>query len=187
MVGICSAIVSLVIGVPLGLIAGYFRGWVETIIMRVSDIFMSFPSMILILGFSQCIGAVTYNGYVGNRISWVDGICKIDLCKCFVHTRERLCRIGKGDWYEKYTHSAALRFAEFLGTGYHFFYLPYCTGNHYGVITELPWVGRTASGSLMGKYFVLCTVDQRVIQQAVYVGTGRNPSGFNCTEHQFYW
>lgn len=51
-------------------------------------------------GFSQCIGAVTYNGYVGNRISWVDGICKIDLCKCFVHTRERLCRIGKGDWYE---------------------------------------------------------------------------------------
>ena len=56
MVGICSAIVSLVIGVPLGLIAGYFRGWVETIIMRCADIFMSFPSMILILVLASVLG-----------------------------------------------------------------------------------------------------------------------------------
>ena len=48
-VGIISAIISLVIGVPLGLIAGYYRGWIETLIMRLSDVFMSFPSMVLIL------------------------------------------------------------------------------------------------------------------------------------------
>ena len=39
----------MLIGVPLGLIAGYFRGWVEVVIMRMVDVFMSFPSMILIL------------------------------------------------------------------------------------------------------------------------------------------
>ncbi|MFT4107346.1 MAG: ABC transporter permease [Lacrimispora sp.] len=56
MVGICSALVSLVIGVPLGLIAGYFRGWAETVIMRCADIFMSFPTMILILVLASVLG-----------------------------------------------------------------------------------------------------------------------------------
>lgn len=56
MVGICSALVSLAIGVPLGLIAGYFRGWAETIIMRCADLFMSFPTMILILVLASVLG-----------------------------------------------------------------------------------------------------------------------------------
>ncbi len=55
-VGICSAFVSLFLGVPLGLIAGYFRGWPETIIMRCADIFMSFPTMILILVLASLFG-----------------------------------------------------------------------------------------------------------------------------------
>ena len=49
MVGLLSAIISLMIGVPLGLVAGYYKGIWETVIMRLADIFMSFPSMILIL------------------------------------------------------------------------------------------------------------------------------------------
>lgn len=55
-VGIYSALVSLVIGVPLGLIAGYFRGWIETVIMRCADVFMSFPTMILILVLASVLG-----------------------------------------------------------------------------------------------------------------------------------
>lgn len=55
-VGILSTLVSMVIGVPLGLLAGYFRGWVEIIIMRIADIFMSFPSMMLILVLVAMIG-----------------------------------------------------------------------------------------------------------------------------------
>lgn len=48
-VGISSTIISLVIGIPLGLLAGYYRGKWETIVMRTADVFMSFPSMILVL------------------------------------------------------------------------------------------------------------------------------------------
>lgn len=44
-----STIISVLIGIPLGLIAGYFRGIAETVIMRVADAFMSFPTMVLIL------------------------------------------------------------------------------------------------------------------------------------------
>ena len=48
-VGITSTIISVLIGIPLGLIAGYFRGTAESIIMRTADAFMSFPCMVLIL------------------------------------------------------------------------------------------------------------------------------------------
>ena len=56
LVGIVSAIISLLVGVPLGLIAGYYRGFIETIIMRMADIFMSFPSMVLILVLVSVLG-----------------------------------------------------------------------------------------------------------------------------------
>lgn len=48
-IGILSTCISVIIGLPLGLIAGYFRGWLETVIMRLADMFMSFPSMVIIL------------------------------------------------------------------------------------------------------------------------------------------
>ena len=49
LVGFSSTLLSVLIGLPLGLIAGYYRGKAETVIMRMADIFMSFPSMILVL------------------------------------------------------------------------------------------------------------------------------------------
>lgn len=55
-VGLFSTIISVVIGVPLGICAGYFRGWFETIVMRLVDVFMSFPSMILIMVLVSIVG-----------------------------------------------------------------------------------------------------------------------------------
>ena len=48
-VGFFSTLVSLAIGVPLGLYAGYYRGIAESVIMRITDIFMAFPGVILVL------------------------------------------------------------------------------------------------------------------------------------------
>ncbi|MGN0202972.1 MAG: ABC transporter permease [Coprococcus sp.] len=56
LVGLVSTIISVLIGVPLGLIAGFFRGKAEIAIMRVADVFMSFPSIILILVLVAVIG-----------------------------------------------------------------------------------------------------------------------------------
>lgn len=56
MVGLVSTLLSLGIGVPLGLIAGYYRGLWEAVIMRLADIFMSFPSIVLILVLVSVIG-----------------------------------------------------------------------------------------------------------------------------------
>lgn len=48
-VGIAAAFSAAVIGTALGLLAGVLRGWVDTVIMRLVDIFLSFPSLIVIL------------------------------------------------------------------------------------------------------------------------------------------
>ena len=45
-VGLCSLAINVVLGVILGLLAGYFRGVWEVIVMRMADIFMSFPTTI---------------------------------------------------------------------------------------------------------------------------------------------
>ena len=55
-VGIFSALIGLIVGMPMGLLAGYFRGKVEMVVMRLADIFMSFPSMILILVLASVLG-----------------------------------------------------------------------------------------------------------------------------------
>jgi peptide/nickel transport system permease protein len=41
--------ISIPIGVSLGLIAGYFGGWIDDVIMRIVDVFLGFPSLLLAL------------------------------------------------------------------------------------------------------------------------------------------
>ena len=45
--------ISMLIGVPLGLIAGYYQGWLSETIMRVTDIFLAVPQLILALALAQ--------------------------------------------------------------------------------------------------------------------------------------
>ena len=49
LIGVLSAVISALIGVPLGLVSGYYKGVASSLIMRLSDMFLSFPSMILVL------------------------------------------------------------------------------------------------------------------------------------------
>jgi peptide/nickel transport system permease protein len=67
LVGISSTFISICIGIPLGLLAAYYRGPVEFLIMRGADIFMSFPSIILILVLVSVVGPsiVTIIGIMG--------------------------------------------------------------------------------------------------------------------------
>ncbi len=48
-VGIISTVVAVVIGLTAGLVAAYFGGWVDTLIMRIVDIQLSFPAILIAL------------------------------------------------------------------------------------------------------------------------------------------
>lgn len=46
-IGFVAVLVQAAIGIPLGVIAGYYRGAIETLVMRLADMFQSIPSMCL--------------------------------------------------------------------------------------------------------------------------------------------
>ena len=48
-IGVIVTSVALSGGIDIGVIAGYFRGWVDTVIMRIMDIILAFPSLLLAL------------------------------------------------------------------------------------------------------------------------------------------
>ncbi len=56
MIVVSAAIIGLVLGVTAGLIAGYYKGWADSIIMRLSDIQLAFPVMVLLIAMTATIG-----------------------------------------------------------------------------------------------------------------------------------
>ena len=56
-IGVASTVVSTVLGIILGLWAGYYRGAAEVIVLRLADMFMSFPGMIMILTLVAVFGS----------------------------------------------------------------------------------------------------------------------------------
>jgi dipeptide transport system permease protein len=63
-IGLVVVVLSLVSGVTVGLIAGFFGGVVDTIIMRVMDIILSFPSLILALVLVAILGPGLMNAMI---------------------------------------------------------------------------------------------------------------------------
>ncbi|MEP6017457.1 MAG: ABC transporter permease [Paracoccaceae bacterium] len=62
-VGFSAVMFALVLGVLLGLIAGYVGGWTETVIMRIADVQLTFPSILvamLIFGIAKGVTPVEY-------------------------------------------------------------------------------------------------------------------------------
>ena len=153
LVGLLSAIISLCIGVPLGLIAGYYKGIWETIVMRTADIFMSFPSMILILVLVSVIGPSVWTVTLV-----IGGICQ-------------------GSRNQRYPAADQIRDPERICSDPDQLYIPYSAGDHSGVCTELFGYGCSAAGSILGKYPLRGTVHHRTFLKTVAVGTAGNLTG----------
>lgn len=58
------AIIAAPIGLLVGTTAGYFGGWVDATLMRINDIFLSFPGLILALGFVAALGPGLRNAII---------------------------------------------------------------------------------------------------------------------------
>ncbi|BCO10761.1 dipeptide ABC transporter permease DppC [Desulfolithobacter dissulfuricans] len=67
-IGCVVVSVSLFIGVFLGLMAGYFRGWVDTLIMRIMDVVLAFPSLLLALVLVALLGPSLINAMIAIAI-----------------------------------------------------------------------------------------------------------------------
>jgi peptide/nickel transport system permease protein len=71
-VAVLSTIGVMIIGILLGSIAGYYRGWIDTGISRLTDITMAFPSLLFIIALAATVGprldSVTLGGVFGEGV-----------------------------------------------------------------------------------------------------------------------
>jgi dipeptide transport system permease protein len=63
-IGVVVTTIALVGGIFIGVIAGYFRGWVDTVIMRIMDIILAFPSLLLALVLVAVLGPGLTNAMI---------------------------------------------------------------------------------------------------------------------------
>ena len=56
LIGVCAVVVSIIIGSGLGIVAGYFGGAVESVIMRVMDVISPIPSVLLAICIATAVG-----------------------------------------------------------------------------------------------------------------------------------
>jgi peptide/nickel transport system permease protein len=61
---------AVLIGAPLGAIAGYKGGWVDEVIMRITDLFLAFPSMLLAMAIASALGRGLQNAAIALIVSW---------------------------------------------------------------------------------------------------------------------
>lgn len=70
-IGILPSVISLVIGIVLGLLAGYFGGWADYVIMRLADVMLSVPSLLLAMVVMYTLGSSTVNLFVAlSMVGW---------------------------------------------------------------------------------------------------------------------
>jgi peptide/nickel transport system permease protein len=60
-IAVISVTVSAIIGTVVGLVAGYFGGWVDQLLMRITDIFLGFPAIVLALAIVAVLGPGVFN------------------------------------------------------------------------------------------------------------------------------
>jgi peptide/nickel transport system permease protein len=71
LMGVVVLVLVVPIGVLLGLIAGYFQGtWIDTVIMRITDIFLSVPPLILALAIASVLKPNLWNGMMAVSLMW---------------------------------------------------------------------------------------------------------------------
>jgi len=72
-----TASMILAIGVCLGLAAGFIGGWIEEVIMRISDLFLSFPSLLLAMAITAALGPNLRNAMIAVAITWWPSYCRL--------------------------------------------------------------------------------------------------------------
>jgi peptide/nickel transport system permease protein len=75
--GVLATVLAMAIAVPIGLIGGYYRGWLDTAIARVTDVLLAFPFLILAVGLAAILGPSLLNATLALGIAAIPALIRI--------------------------------------------------------------------------------------------------------------
>lgn len=76
-VGAVIIFLASVIGVSIGLTAGFFGGWTDDILMRITDIFLTVPALVLAIAMTAALGKGIINVMIGIALVWWPGFARL--------------------------------------------------------------------------------------------------------------
>lgn len=76
-VGVGSVLLAILVGVPLGLISGYYGGIIDAVIMRIQDALLAFPAVLLALLIIASLGASAFNVVLTIAIAYVPRFARL--------------------------------------------------------------------------------------------------------------
>lgn len=75
--GFLSVVLGAIVGTALGLLAGYYGGWWDRIVMRISDVLFAFPGILLALGVVAILGSSMTNVVVAVSVFSVPAFARL--------------------------------------------------------------------------------------------------------------
>jgi peptide/nickel transport system permease protein len=77
LIAVLAVALAAGVGTPLGLLAGYFRGWTDTVIMRLMDLLLAFPNILLAMTLAAVLGPSLNNAILAVAIVGIAGYARI--------------------------------------------------------------------------------------------------------------
>ncbi|MGC8856363.1 MAG: ABC transporter permease [Anaerolineae bacterium] len=77
MIGFSTVIFAIIIGTVLGALAGYFGGWIDNVIMRVMDVLLAFPSLLLAIAIVTVLGPGLINALLAIGIVSIPAYARV--------------------------------------------------------------------------------------------------------------
>jgi peptide/nickel transport system permease protein len=75
--GIAVVLIGAAVGTVVGAIAGYFGGWIDEILMRIADLKLTVPGLILAMAVAAALGAGLFNTIIAIALSWWPGYARL--------------------------------------------------------------------------------------------------------------
>ncbi len=76
-IGLAVVAISLLLGLPAGVVAGYYGGRLDALIMRICDVFLAFPPLLLPIALVAAMGPSLFNAMLAVAISWFPWYARI--------------------------------------------------------------------------------------------------------------
>jgi peptide/nickel transport system permease protein len=75
--GVLATLLAMAVAVPIGLVAGYYRGWVDPVVSRLTDVLLAFPFLILAVGMAAVLGPSLTNATLALGIAAIPALIRI--------------------------------------------------------------------------------------------------------------
>src|SRR5207237_247780 len=76
-VAVGSVLLAMVVGVPIGVLAGYAGGWTDLVLMRGIDLLLAFPALLLAISLITILGPSTYVAVIAIAVIYVPIIARV--------------------------------------------------------------------------------------------------------------